>query len=113
MCKRNFDPQESTSFFYFRFCSDECENAAEDIARGKLQEVYVYICHLPFPIAIYDNTPTGKTCMVADGTKWRRDESQSRGLNAVHLENLSGRAGEKITWLEIGEDMLEKHFQRV
>ncbi|KGR88419.1 hypothetical protein [Lysinibacillus odysseyi] len=112
-CRKSFDPNDSTSFFYFRFCSEGCENAAEAPGKEKPKELYMYMCLSPFPISIYTDKETGEKVMVAGGTKWCRDESKTRGLNPVHLENLSGRAGEKITWLEISEDVLEKHFQRV
>ena len=105
ICKKEYDVQDSTAFFRFSFCSEECG----DVAEAKGREVQMFICISPFPVT-FENQHTE---IVADSTKWRRDETQSRGLNAVHLENLSGRADEKITWLEISEDVLEKHFQRI
>lgn len=109
VCKKKYNVQDSTSFFRFQFCRDECEGAAE----ANIKEVHMYICHSPLTISIYDDTQTGENAVVADGTKWRRDETQSRGLNVVHLETLSGSINEKITWLELSEDVLEKHFQKI
>lgn len=73
----------------------------------------MYMCVAPLQIHLYDNEKVGKTETVKEGSKWRVDASRSRGLNKFHLENLSGRIDEKITWLEVDEQALNKHFQKI
>lgn len=78
------------------------------------EEVSMYICNTPLVITILDNnTLAGKEAVVIAGSKWRRDDKQKRGLSTVHLLNLSGKVNEEILWLEIEEQVLEKHFLRI
>ena len=105
ICSKEYNAQDSTAFFRFRFCSEECG----DVWEAKAREVHMFICISPLQV-VFENKHTE---MVAEDTKWRRDETKSHGLNTVHLENLSGRADEKIGWLEVSEDVLEKHFQKI
>ncbi|UPW82746.1 hypothetical protein [Lysinibacillus sp. Ag94] len=78
------------------------------------EEVSMYICNTPLVINILDNnTLAGKEAVVIAGSKWRRDDKQKRGLSTVHLLNLSGKVNEEILWLEIEEQVLEKHFLRI
>lgn len=76
--------------------------------------VSMYICNTPLVINIFDNNIlTEKEAVVIGGSKWRRDDKQKRGLSTVHLLNLSGKVNEEILWLEIEEQILEKHFLRI
>lgn len=78
------------------------------------EEISMYICNEPLVINICDNTSiTGKEAVVKGGSKWRRDDKQKRGLSTVHLLNLSGRVDEEILWLELDEQILEKHFLKI
>lgn len=78
------------------------------------EEVSMYICNTPLVVSIYDNTAlTGKEAVVEGGSKWRRDDKQKRGLSTVHLLNLSGKVNEEILWLELDEQVLEKHFLKI
>ncbi|MEK4425148.1 hypothetical protein [Solibacillus sp. FSL K6-1523] len=113
VCANSYNPQDSGSFFNFKFCSDECEQKAEIEAKSAETGVHMYMCISPFPIRFSNGTETGATEIVVEGSKWRIDGSLARGLNKFHLENLSGRVDEKITWLEVDEQALSRHFQKI
>ncbi len=78
------------------------------------EQVSMYICNIPLVINICDNTTlTGKEAVIKGGSKWRRDDKQTRGLSTVYLLNLSGKVNEEILWIELDEQALEKHFLRI
>ena len=110
ICSAEYNPQDSGSFFNFKYCSDACELKAEIEARSAATGVHMYMCISPLSIHLVDSK---KDETVAEGTKWRRDDSQSKGLNTVHLVNMSGLATEKIGWLEVDKQALSEHFQKI
>ncbi|MEG0381370.1 MAG: hypothetical protein RR603_06700 [Kurthia sp.] len=113
VCLNEYNPHDSISFFNFKYCGEECEEKAEVEARSVATGVHMYMCILPLPIRIIDGTGQLEDEMVEEGSKWRVAEGKSRGLNKFHLENLSGRVDEKIAWLEVDEQALSGHFQKI
>lgn len=105
-CGIEYDVQNSDSFFRFQFCSDKCEQQSNQ----RIKQLDMYVCFQPLPITIVE---TKKQVTVRDGSKWQRDEGKTRGLCAVHLENLSGNIHEELHWIEIDERLLKEHFQKI
>ena len=105
-CKNKYDPFNSTSFFMLKYCSEQCETAAQSH-----QETYdMYLCIKPLKITVAED---GQTATVKEGTKWRLDNANNKGLNTHHLVNITGLARETFSWLEVSDDTLEKHFQKL
>lgn len=113
ICGKEYDSQLSTSFFFVKYCSEECEKKAEIEARSEATGVHMYMCILPLQINIWDGKDSGKTSTIEEGTKWRRDYTKSNGLHTIHLVSASGRLDEEIDWLEISEQALKEHFQKI
>ncbi|MEG0260651.1 MAG: hypothetical protein RR548_09965 [Carnobacterium sp.] len=107
-CRKKYDVQESMSFFRLQFCSEQCEDAAGE----KMQGYSIYLCHVSLTVLIH-NGRYAESEIVREGTKWRKNETKSHGLNSIHLESLSGMQNEKLSWLEITEDALKEHFQKI
>lgn len=112
ICGVEFDPNDYATFHFMRFCSEKCEGQAEAEGRALKTGVHMFMCVLPLEITLVDAQNKQYVEIVKEGSKWQRDESQSRGLNAYHLINLSGLKDEPIGWLEITEEALKKHFER-
>lgn len=112
ICGTEYDPNDHATFFFMRYCSDKCGGQAEIEARSQATGVHMYMCIKPLPI-IYKGENGEKSSVVSESTKWQRDESQSEGLNEVHLINLSGLAKEPLPWLEISRQALKEHFVKI
>lgn len=112
ICGREYDPNDHATFFFMRYCSDECGDKAEVEVRSQATGVHMYMCIKPLPIFVMDKN-SQKEVVVEESTKWQRDESQSQGLSEVHLINLSGLANEQLAWLEISEQALKEHFMKI
>lgn len=112
VCEKEYDPHDFAAFFYMKFCSEKCEGQATAEAKAMKTGVHLYVCVQPLQIKLVDasnNEQYEESIQVS--SKWKRDESQLRGLNAVHLVNLS-RQNEPVAWIEIDESALVKHFER-
>lgn len=113
VCGKEYDPHDFAAFFYMKYCSERCEGQVTAEARANKTGVHLYMCVQPLQIVLVDATNSEQheeTIQIS--SKWKRDESQSRGLNTVHLVNLSGLEDEPVAWLEIDEEALNKHFER-
>lgn len=113
ICNTEYDPQDSSSFFNFKYCSDECELKAEVEARSAANGVHMYMCISPMQVILFNEKETEIIETVEEGSKWKHDDTQRKGLNAIHLTNLSGRADEKLVWIEIDQQVLTAHFQKI
>ena len=113
ICNAAYDPQETTAFFRFKYCSEKCETQAEQELRLKASGEQIFMCIRPLEIFIVDGAANKQKEVIQEGSKWLRDDSKKQGLNAIHLVNLSGRADEKVLWLEVDEVALTKHFQKI
>lgn len=113
ICEKEYDQQMSTSFFFVKYCSEACEKKAEIEARSEETGVHMYMCILPLQISIWDGKSGERKHVVEEGTKWQRNDSKLQGLSTVHLVNASGRLDEEIDWLEISEQALKEHFQKI
>lgn len=112
-CGVEYNPQDSDSFFNFKYCNDECEQKAEIEARSASTGVHMYMCISPMQINIWQGKNGEQKSVVEEGTKWQRDDSKLQGLSMVHLVNTSGRLDEVLGWLEISEQALKEHFQKI
>lgn len=113
VCGTEYNPHEYPTFFYMKYCSEPCERKAAAEAKAIKTGIHMYMCIQPLQITLVDasnNKQYEET--IEQSSKWQRDESQSRGLNAVHLINLSGHKDEPVAWIEIDEAALNKHFER-
>lgn len=113
VCGKKYNPHDFAAFFYMKYCSERCEKQVTAEAKAVKTGIHLYICVQPLQIVLVDasnNEQHEETIKV--NSKWRRDESQSRGLNTVHLVNLSGLEDEPVAWLEVDEAALNKHFER-
>lgn len=112
-CGNEYNPHDFNAFFYMKYCSEKCEKQVTAEAKAIKTGIHLYMCVQPLQIVLVDATNSEQyeeTIQIS--SKWKRDESQSRGLNAVHLVNLSGLENEPVAWLEIDEEALNKHFER-
>lgn len=113
VCGKEYNPHDFAAFFYMKYCSEKCEKQVTAEAKAVKTGIHTYMCVQPLKIRLVDwvnNEQYDQT--VQEGSKWRRDESQSRGLNAFHLVNLSGQNDEPVSWIEVNQEALEKHFER-
>lgn len=113
VCGKEYNPHDFPSFFYMKYCSEKCEGQAIAEARANDTGIHMYICVQPLKIKLVDAESKEQfEEIIQAGSKWRRDESQSRGLNAFHLVNLSGQNDEPVAWIEVDQEALETHFER-
>lgn len=112
-CGKEYNPHDFAAFFYMKYCSERCEGQVTAEAKAIKTGIHLYMCVQPLQITFVDasnNEQYEETIQVS--SKWKRDETQSRGLNAVHLVNLSGLEDEPVAWIEIDEAALNQHFER-
>lgn len=113
VCGVEYNPHDFAAFFYMQYCSERCEGQVTAEARAVKAGIHTYMCIQPLQIILVDADNNEQyEGSIQVHSKWRRDETQSRGLNAVHLVNLSGIEDEPVAWLEIDEEALKKHFER-
>ena len=113
ICGKEYNPAEYPSFFYMKYCSEKCEQKAAAEAKAIQTGVHMFMCVQPLQVVLVDaKSKEPFEEIIQEGSKWQRDELQSHGLNAVHLVNLSGRKDEPVTWIEIDDEALNKHFER-
>lgn len=112
VCGAEFNPHDYATFNFMKFCSEKCEGQAEAEVIASRTGIHMYMCVKPLAITLVDSQNKHQVETIEQSSKWQRDETQSRGLNAIHLINLSGRKDEPIGWIEIDEEALAVHFER-